>query len=163
MGWLIDVGLDDENYFQIFEEVRLGRRSLTPKNDFHVNLYVFHLMKFFLRLNHNINNVFDAEERWKRGWPERGWMGALVVHDKDEWWCWLMSLTNLLERVAQLVFDQRIVTTYHNCATSSEISAGEIRRRRRISERLPQSGGSNDLLQELWQNGGPSASVLFEC
>lgn len=50
----------------------------------------------------------------------------------------LTTLTNLLERVAQLVFDQQIVTTYHNCATSSEISAGEIRRRRRISDRLSQ-------------------------
>lgn len=54
-GWMMKV------IFKFFGEVRLGRRSLTPKNDFHVNLYVFHLMKFFLRLNHNINNVFDAE------------------------------------------------------------------------------------------------------
>lgn len=67
-----------------FGEVRLGRRSLTPKNDsFHVNLYVFHLMKFFLRLNHNINNVFDAEEGGHEADQNRGWMGALVVLDKD--------------------------------------------------------------------------------
>lgn len=34
----------------------------------------------------------------------------------------------LLKRVVQLVFDQNVVTAYHNCATSGEISVEEMKR-----------------------------------
>lgn len=43
------------------------------------------------------------------------------VEGMDESWLWSGAM-ELLKRVAQLVFDQNVVTAYHNCATSGEIS-----------------------------------------
>lgn len=56
------MGLDDESYFYFWGSSTRKKISYPKNESFRVNLYVFHLMKFFLRLNHNINNVFDAEE-----------------------------------------------------------------------------------------------------
>lgn len=71
-------------------------------------------------MDHNSKSKFDAkrDDDIKKGMDHDDAASDVGCDD---------SLKSLLERVAQLLFDQQIVATNHDCSTTGEISVKKIK------------------------------------